>query len=168
MGIREKINHYFKSYPIQRKVAHALLQYGLKVKENNVYCGPIEQADSKLARAIGVDRRGILATIKTIQEEPEMKKLFSKIEPATNLKDVAPQMGWGVIEIIPEDPSKPGILAAVSAIIAEKNISVRQAMVDDYEMYEEPRLYIITESPVPTEVIPKIKDIEGVKGIATF
>ncbi len=50
-------------------------------------------------------------------------------------------------------------------VIAEGGISVRQALVDDPMLMEEPRLYVITESAVPPEMIPRIKRCHGVKSI---
>ena len=85
--------------------------------------------------------------------------------PTAMLKNVAPVMGWSCIEIIPSDAHSPGILADVTGVIAQAGISVRQALVDDPELSEEPRLYIITESMVPPELIPMIKTCRGVKSI---
>jgi len=77
-------------------------------------------------------------------------------------------MKWGVIEIIPEDPSMPGILASVSKILADEKISVRQAIVDDFELSVEPRLFIVMEQSVPGRLIPKIRDAKGVKAVLIY
>ena len=77
-------------------------------------------------------------------------------------------MGWGVIEIIPSDPSLPGVIAAVATIIAKNNISVRQTIVDDFELTEETILFIITEKPIPGEIIPKIRNAKGVKALLIY
>ena len=55
-------------------------------------------------------------------------------------------MRWVVIEIVPSDAREPGILAHVAQVIAARGISIRQAIVDDPDLVEEPRLYVITES----------------------
>ena len=62
--------------------------------------------------------------------------IYFKLKPTCHLKDVAKMMNWSVIEIIPEDPSIPGILAGVTKILADEKISVRQAIVDDFELKE--------------------------------
>ncbi len=41
---------YFNKYPKRKKLAKKLLEYGLKVKDNKIYCGEIELSDSKIAR----------------------------------------------------------------------------------------------------------------------
>lgn len=159
------LSKYFGRYPSQGKVARLLLAHGLRVKDGRVYCGEIEVADTALARAADVDRRIVRTAIETIEGEEELREVFSALSPVAMLKDVAPVMGWSCIEIIPTDARTPGILADVATIIAEAGISVRQALVDDPELSVEPRLYIITDSAVPPELIPRIKNARGVKSI---
>jgi hypothetical protein len=158
----------FNKYPKRKKVAQKLLEYGLQVKNNKIYCGEIELSNSKIARALNTDRRSIDYTIDVISQQPELNKVFSKLRPTCHLKDVAPEMKWGVIEIIPVDPSLPGILAEVARIIADNNISIRQAIVDDFELSEEPRLFIVAEKQIPGMLIPKIRKAKGVKAVLIY
>jgi len=145
-----------------------MLEYGIKIQKNNFYCGSIELADSKIARAFQVDRRAVTATRDVINQETELLKIFSHLTPTCHLKDVAPHMEWGVIEIIPVDPSMPGILAEVATIIATNNISIRQAIVDDFEFTEEPRLFIITEKQIPGTLLTAIRNAKGVKAVLIY
>jgi len=164
----KKIYSYFERYPAQQKVVAAMLSYGLSVKNNKIYCGNIQLSASKMARALKVDRRAIMNTIETITKTKELAQFFSNLIPTCNFKEVASSMKWGVIEIIPEDASMPGILADVARIIAGENISIRQAIVDDYMLSQEPRLYIITERPLKGKMIEKIRKAKGVKGVVTY
>jgi len=159
---------YFNKYPKRKKLAQKFLEYGLRVTDNKIYCSEIELSDSKLARAFEIDRRIIASTIKTIMEKKELQRVFSRLKPTCHLKDVAPEMNWGVIEIIPKDPSMPGILADVATIIANNKISIRQAIVDDFELSEEPRLFIVTEKQVSGILIPKIRAVKGVKAVLIY
>lgn len=168
MNIREKIDEYFEGYYVQKKIAYLLLKYGLKIKEDKIYCGPIEQSNSKLARAISVDYRAVTDTIKKIKKEPDLKEFFSSIEPTPNLKNTASKAGWGVIEIIPENPHLQGIFAGVSKIIADEGISIRQAVGEDYELSEDPRFIIVTEANIPHRLISEIKKVEGIKAITIY
>jgi len=163
-----KIAKYFNRYPKRRKLAQKLLEYGLKVSNNKIYCGEIELPDSKIARAFGIDRRIINSTIKTIMEQKDLKKVFSHLAPTCHLKNVSSEMNWGVIEITPEDPSMPGIVADVAKIIADNKISIRQAIVDDFELSEEPRLFIVTEKQIPGKLIPEIRNAKGVKAVLIY
>ena len=159
---------YFNKYPKRKKLAQKMLEYGLNVKDEKIYCGNIELSDSKLSRAFDIDRRIILDTIKTINENEDLKKVFSNLNPTCLLKDVASKMKWGVIEIIPTDASMPGIIADVSTMIANKKISIRQVVVDDFELSEEPRLFIVTETQIPGSLLSKIKDAKGVKAVVVY
>jgi predicted regulator of amino acid metabolism with ACT domain len=159
---------YFNSYPKRRRLAQKLLEYGLKISDNKIYCGEIELSDSKIARAFDIDRRIIADTIKTITDNKDLRKVFYQLKPTCHIKDVAPDMNWGVIEIIPEDASMPGILADVAKVVADAKISIRQAIVDDFELSEEPRVFIVTEKQLPGILIPKIRKIRGVKAVVIY
>jgi predicted regulator of amino acid metabolism with ACT domain len=163
-----KIAKYFNKYPKRRKLAQKFLEYGLRIRNKKIYCGEIELSDSKIGKAFDVDRRVIDSTIDIILKEPDLNRLFSKLRPTIHLKDVAPEMNWGVVEIIPSDPSMPGIIASVAGIIAENKISIRQAIVDDFELSEEPRLFIVTEKQIPGALIQKIREAKGVKAVLFY
>jgi len=162
------IAKYFNRFPKRRILAQKLLEYGLRITNNKIYCGEIELSDSKISRAFKIDRRIIFSTIETIMKEEELRKVFSRLRPTCHLKDVAPEMIWGVIEIIPKDACMPGILSAVSTIVADANISIRQAIVDDFELSEEPRLFIVAEKQIPGILIPKIRQAKGVKAVLIY
>ena len=164
----KKIYAYFKKYPAQGRVVEMLLTYGLRVQGKKIFCGRIELSDAKIARAAGVDRRAVVSAIETINSQKELKKIFLSLQPTCHLKESAPQMGWGVIEIIPQDASMPGILSSVSSIIAKEQISIRQAIVDDYQLSEEPKLFIVTEKTLPGRLLTQLRDAPGVKGVVTY
>lgn len=161
----ELLTRYFERFPAQSRVAETLMRYGLSVRPDGVYCGEIAVSDTALARACKVDRRIISATIETIRREPELQAVYTRLEPTCLLKNAAPALKWGVVEIVPTDPHQPGILAHVAGIIASRGISIRQAIVDDPELVDEPRLYIVTEDPIPMDVIGAIKNGPGVKSV---
>lgn len=159
------LTKYFQRFPAQSRVAQTLLSQGLSVREDGVYSGNIAISDTALARACKVDRRIISATIDTIRREKDLMNVYSKLIPTSLLKDAAPTMGWGTIEITPEDAHHPGILAHVTTIITQHGISIRQAIVDDPDLTEQPRLYIITEAPIPLPAIQQIRDHKNIRSI---
>ncbi|MEK6986914.1 MAG: regulator [Candidatus Thermoplasmatota archaeon] len=156
---------YFKGFPAQEKVAQMMVLYGLRVHEAHVYCGEIKVSDTSMARATGVDRRVVTATVATIEKNPDLRAFFDRLRPVSHLRDVAPLMNWGAIEIVPTNASKPGILAGVAAIIAEAGISIRQVIMDDPELMDDPHGFIVTEAPVPERLLPRIKQVDGVKSV---
>ena len=161
----KRLRPHFEGFPAQERLAQLMLVHGFRVVEGHVFAGNVNLADTALARAAGVDRRVVAATVRTIMRVPELTRFFSQIQPVCYLGEVAPSMGWGAIEIVPTSASKSGILAGVSTLIAEAGISVRQVIVDDPEIVADPRGLIITESPVPERLLPRIKAVDGVKSV---
>lgn len=160
-----RLRSFFAGFPAQEKLAQLMVVHGFRVADGEVFAGTVELADTALARAAGVDRRVVTATVRTIARWPDLVRFFGHIRPVCDLAEVAPSMGWGAIEIVPTSASKPGILSGVSALIAEAGISVRQVIVDDPEIVDDPRALIITESPVPERLLPRIKSVDGVKSV---
>jgi hypothetical protein len=161
----DTLRRYFERYPSQAKIAKTMLRYGLCIRGDSVCCGEIEIADVALARAAGVDRRIVASTVQTIKKDDLLMKVFSELKATPHLKDVAHAMGWSAIEIIPTNASEPGILAGVTGLIADAGVSIRQAVVDDPMLTEEPRLFIVTDREVPAELVPSIRKVPGVKGV---
>jgi predicted regulator of amino acid metabolism with ACT domain len=156
-------------YPERLKVAKVLIQNGLSVKNGRIFCGEIEVSPIRVGRAAGVDRRTVTATIKTIETNRELRTLFQNIESAgASLKEAARYLGLGVAEITPINAKTPGILAKSASLIADKGISIRQAIVDDPELSPEPKLVFITEKKIPGELIPKFLKVHGVAKIAVY
>jgi malate/lactate dehydrogenase len=67
-------------------------------------------------------------------------------------------LGLELMEVIVTDPSKPGIIAGITKVLADLGVSVRQCVSEDPEFSEHAKLYIITEKPVPAKVIPKLSE----------
>lgn len=159
---------HFQRYPAQEKIVRLLIRNGFRVREGKLYSGDVELSDSAVGRAAGVDRRIVSATAQTIENTPELARIFTHFQPTLHLKDVAPNLGWGVIEIVPDNASRPGILAGVSSVISAEGISIRQAVVDDPYFSEEPKLFIVTEKSVPSTLIPTIQRVAGVRSVTVY
>lgn len=151
------------------KIAKTIMELGLHIGEDEaVYCGPIEIPVMKIAKACGVDRRVVNATVKMVLEHPELRKVFTNIQSAgPSFRDVAKHFGFGII-VITANPKTVGIVAKATALIANARISIRQVLAEDPELYPEPKLTIITEKPVPGKLIPEFLRIPGVKGVSVY
>ena len=64
-----KLIEKFDKYPSQQKVVKKLLQLGLKVENDKIYCDDVEINVSSLAKTLKTDRRVVLSTIKNIQND---------------------------------------------------------------------------------------------------
>lgn len=158
-----------KGYPERLLVARALIENGLSVKEGKIYCNDIEIPSVRIGRVAKVDRRTVTETIKTIEENPELQVIFRHMRSAGHsLKEVARYLNLGVVEITPVNARIPGILAKTASLIAERNMSIRQAIVDDPELSPEPRLTLIAETKIPGELIPEFLKIKGVAKVSVY
>lgn len=157
----------FEKYPARMNVARKMLELGLRIADKEkIYCGNLEISDAALARAADVDRRVIKSTIKVILEDELLASIFTKITPAgTLLKNISSSLGFGVVEIEAGGDNQ-GILANATALISKENISIRQAYATDPDMTETPVLTIITDTPLPGELIGTFLNIEGISKVS--
>jgi predicted regulator of amino acid metabolism with ACT domain len=160
---------HLKGYPERIAVARTLVENGLSVKNGKLYCNKIAIPMIEISRVIGVDRRTIAKTIKMIEEDPKLQVIFANIKPAgASLREIARHLDFGVIEVTPIDASVPGILASSASLLAENNISIRQAIVDDPELSPEPKLVLIADRKIPGELIPKFLKVKGVSKVSIY
>ncbi|MCX6778401.1 MAG: amino acid-binding protein [Candidatus Micrarchaeota archaeon] len=164
----ERVLSHFSRYPGRASVARALIALGLSVRKGRVLCGEVEIKDAALARAVGVDRRVVRSTVEQIEGDRKLKALFGKIRPAgTFLRDVAKDLGFGVVEISAE-ASKSGIISSATALVTGENISIRQVYAEDPELVGEPKLIIITERHLPGKLLEKFLKIPGVTRVSIY
>ncbi|MEM2137765.1 MAG: hypothetical protein QW568_01635 [Candidatus Anstonellaceae archaeon] len=168
----KRIEELFEGLPAQKQVARKMIELGLRIgADNRIYCGEVEVKEVSLAHAAGVDRRVVVSTVTSIVSDKKLASLFSKIRPAgTLLADVAHDLGFGVVEIEANEATSgsasPGIIAAATAPIAKKRISIRQIYSKDPELFENPNLIIITEKPIPGSMISEFSKIKGVTKVS--
>jgi predicted regulator of amino acid metabolism with ACT domain len=160
-----RIEEYFKAYPARWKVVSHLVRQGLAVKDGSVMSGDICIPASSVARACGVDRRVVTATIASIENDDFIRSVFRELEPTLFLAKAGARIGYGVLEIVVDDPSAPGIIHSVTSEIASAGISIRQVVADDPRFRDPPMLTIITEEPLPGNLLRRIREMEGVDHI---
>jgi len=151
---------YFKNYPARRKVAEFLFENGLSVKNGKIYLRDVEVPISELARIIGVNRKIVYHTIEYIEKTYPLKLIFEKLNPLPSLIDVAPLMGWEVLEIeLDKDRYLRGF-SDVLKLLDENDVSVMEVF--SRNLREEPtKLYIVVDGTLPVEVFVHVKDMEG-------
>jgi hypothetical protein len=168
-GIWPEIKGVFKDYPAQLNVIQVLFRYGLRVREDGeIACGNMKVPSVQVAAEAGVDRRVVDATTQRILKDKKLKDIFENLEPITYLKGVAHHLGLGVIEIIPEDAARPGIIKEVTEVISKFNISIRQTVADDPHFAPQPKLTIITDEPVHGPVLEALRKLPSVRSIIIY
>lgn len=168
-GMWTKIQDAFADFPAQLSVARVLFKYGLRVRESGeIACGDIRIPAVQIAREVGVDRRVVDATARTILKNGELRGIFENLESIAYLKGVAQQLGMGVIEILPKDAVKPGIISEVAGTISRFRISIRQAVADDPHFVPQPKLTLITDEPVRGDVIEALRKLPSVQSVIVY
>jgi predicted regulator of amino acid metabolism with ACT domain len=164
-----QISKRLENYPGRQKVARALVELGLSVREETkIYCGGIELSDLKIARHLGVDRRTVRDTALLISQDPILKPVFERIRPAGPfLADAAKFLGYSVIEIY-ADSRSVGIVARAATLVARENIAIRQAVADDPDLTPEPKLTLVVEKQPSGTILQKMLKIPGVNKISTY
>ena len=157
------------SHPERLQVVRTLLENGLAVRRSRIYLNEIEVPFVKVARVAHVDRRTLGETIKSIESNPELKTLFAKLGSAgISLKEVAHDLGLGTVEILVDNPSRAGIIAGATSLLAQAGISIRQALVDDPDLVPEPKLVLIGDRPMSGELVTKLREIPGVVRVSLY
>jgi predicted regulator of amino acid metabolism with ACT domain len=153
----------FLRYPMRKRVAELLLKYGLRIdKKATIYCGEIEMSPAKIARGLGVDRRVVLETAQMIVEVKELFNIFSGLVPKAFVSGVARHLGFEVLEIESE-PHAIGIISAVTSIISEEGICIRQVVADDPDIYPNPKLTVILEKRLPGRALVKLRALKSIR-----
>jgi len=168
-SIWNKVVQSLQGYQERLSVARVLIENGLRVQAGKIFCNDIEIPPIRIGRVAGVDRRTVAETIKAIEKSSELKEIFAGIRSAGHsLKGIAKHLNLGVVEITPVNARIPGILAKSATILAEKGISIRQAIVDDPELSPEPKLTLIAESKIPGDLIPRLLKVKGVEKVSVY
>ncbi|RLF37235.1 MAG: amino acid-binding ACT domain protein [Thermoplasmata archaeon] len=159
-----KIVEKFEKYTSQIAVAKEFLRLGVSVRDGKAYCGPIELVPTKIADAVGVDRKVVMAAIQNIEGDEELRKVFSALKPVANITEVARILGFGVLEVYAES-HKVGIVAGVTSILAREGISIRYILAEDPELSIESKLTIVTETKIPGRLVDEILQVDGVEKV---
>jgi len=163
-----KLERYFDGHPNKKRVAKLLLTYGLKVTEDmKIKCGDIEVPYTKIAEVLNTNRRVVKKTAVMILKTPELRELFTRLEPTLHLKHVGKHLGYGVVEI--ETGSRAvGVLVRVASKIAERGINIVQVVVEDFGLYPGGKLVIVAGEPIPSDLVNELSRLEGVKKITIY
>jgi hypothetical protein len=159
-----EIMEKFSDSPSQQRVIRLLLERGFSVNdEGRVVSGGIEIPNTGIAREVDVDRRVVDATTDAILADDELRPIFQNISAIPSLMDLAPVLDLSVLTVAVGDAEQPGIVATVTGAIADHDISIRQTISEDPEFTDEPRLYVITDEPIPGNLLNEIRDMPFVR-----
>jgi hypothetical protein len=162
----DAIMRKFEGSPGQQAVIRLLLERGFSVNdEGRVVSGSIEIPDTQVAKEAGVDRRVVDSTTSAILDDEELKRIFQNISQIPSLMDLAPVLDLHVLTVAVHDADEPGIVARVTGLLADNDISIRQTISEDPEFTDEPRLYLVTDDPIPGDVLTELTGLPFVRSI---
>ncbi|CQH61914.1 ACT domain protein [Halobacterium hubeiense] len=162
----EDIMQKFAGSPGQQSVIRLLLERGFSVNDDGrVVSGDIEIPYTQVADAAGVDRRVVDSTTEAILEDDELRRIFQNISQIPSLMDLAPVLDLTVVTVEVQDADEPGIVAAVTGLLAEHGISIRQTISEDPEFTDEPRLYLVTDEELPGDVLTELMNEPFVRSV---
>ncbi|WP_331235292.1 amino acid-binding protein [Natronorarus salvus] len=162
----DEIMGKFEGSPSQQAVIRLLLERGFSVNdEGRVVSGGIEIPNTQVAREIDVDRRVVDSTTKAILADADLRRIFQNISQIPSLMDLAPVLDLSVLTVAVDDAEAVGIVATVTGMIADAGITIRQTVSEDPEFTDEPRLHLVTDEPIPGDLLNEIRDLGFVRRI---
>ncbi|MFB6086977.1 MAG: amino acid-binding protein [Haloarculaceae archaeon] len=162
----EEIMQKFEGSPGQQAVIRLLLERGFSVNDaGRVVSGGIEIPDTQIAEEVGVDRRVVDSTTDAILDDQQLRRIFQNISQIPSLMDLAPVLDLTVLTVAVEDADESGIIADVTGRIADRDISIRQAISEDPEFTDEPRLHLVTDETLPGDLITDLMELPFVRTV---
>ncbi|WP_152039570.1 amino acid-binding protein [Salinigranum salinum] len=163
----DEIMRKFEGSPSQQAVIRLLLERGFSVNDDGrVVSGGIEIPNTGIAREIGVDRRVVDSTTDAILADPELRQIFQNISSIPSLMDLAPVLDLTVLTIEVDDADAPGIVARVTTLIADRDISIRQTVSEDPEFTDDPKLYLVTDGDLPGDLLTELSALDFVRRVS--
>jgi predicted regulator of amino acid metabolism with ACT domain len=164
-----QIKGFFTDLPAQQRVALLLFERGFQVSEDGkVVSGGIEIPHTQIGKEVGVERRAVDNTVQTILSKTELKSIYMNLRQVCSLQEVAREFNLSVIVFVPKDASQSGIIADVTSIVSESGLSIRQALAEDPSISVHPKLTLILEGDIPSELINDIRKLPGTRSITVY
>ncbi|ELZ45319.1 amino acid-binding ACT domain protein [Halorubrum coriense DSM 10284] len=162
----DEILEKFEGSPSQQAVIRLFLERGFSVnEEGRVVSGGIEIPYTGIARELDVDRRVVDSTTDAILADPELKRIFTNISSIPSLMDLAPVLDLAVLTIEVAAADEAGIVAEVTEILADRDVSIRQVLSEDPEFTDDPKLYVITDAELSGDLLVEIRELEYVRRV---
>lgn len=169
MVMWSQIKNFFKDFPAQQGVAQLLFERGFQIREDGkVVSGGIEIPHTQIGKEAGVERRAVDSTVQTILSSDELKRIYMNLRQVCSLQEVAREFNLSVIVFVPENANQTGIIADVTRIVSEHGLSIRQALAEDPSISNHPKLTLILEGDIPSELINEIRRLPGTRSITVY
>lgn len=156
---------HFSRHSAGRLVVEAFLKYGYGVhSDGSVWCGPVAMAPAKIAHALGVDRRVVLAAAKKIASHESLLEVFATLQPRADFSECAKALGFDAIEIC-ADAHASGIVSQVAGVLAARKAALRQVIADDPDLFSDPKLTIVVDGKLDLKTLDLLRKLPCAKKI---
>ena len=108
------------------------------------------------------------STVQTILSHPELKRIYRNLRQVCSLQEVAREFNFGVIVFVPKNARDSGIIAQVTMKVSEQGLSIRQALAEDPGLTLYPKLTLIIEGAIPSELISEIRNLSGTRSVTVY
>lgn len=116
------------------------------------------------ANLISLKVDAMSASVWQAMNRPHPALQFENVVDGIHARDVAKYLGYGVVEIRAQ-PDAPGIIAEAATLLSRAGISIRQILAEDAEIYPDPKLIMITDHPIPGDLINQFLHIPTVQQV---
>jgi len=162
----DEILEKFEGSPSQQSVIRLLLERGFSVNEDGrVVSGGIEIPNTGIAREIGVDRRVVDSTTDAILEDEELRRIFTNISQVPSLMDLAPVLDLTVLTVSVTAADEHGIVAEVTGMLADRELTIRQIISEDPEFADDPQLHLVLADDLPGELLTALTELPYVRSV---
>ncbi|MDV3277369.1 MAG: hypothetical protein LYZ69_02740 [Nitrososphaerales archaeon] len=162
------IRKQFDRQIVRADIVKKMIECGMRVSEGGdtkIYVGDVEVDYSAVANALDVDRRVVKQTVEQIKKNAFLYSIFSKTTPlGSSVVNAVSALGYTAI-IIEADPRSPGVMSAVTAVLSNHGLVVRQALADDPDMVPDAKMTLVVEGHLPGEAMEELNQLKNVKSI---
>ncbi len=148
------VDEYFKDYPARKKVAQLLLDKGFSIQDSSIKANGIKIPITEVAKEADVNRKIVYHTIEQIQDNKALQLTFAHNKTRADLSEVAPTVGWEVLELKITDHSSLGEVLKI---------------VDGQEIYEvlskNKKSKIVIKEPLGMRKLKKVSSVKGIESL---
>ncbi len=104
-------------------------------------------------------------TVNQIKKIAVLNEIFSSMTPVgASLVPIASKLGYHTL-VIEADPRAAGVISAVSKVLADNSIVIRQALAEDPDMNPDAKLTLVVEGSLTGDVVTELERLVPVKSI---
>lgn len=119
------LEEYFRPYPTRKKVIETLYDDGISIVNGKLFLKDIEISISEVAKSLGINRRTVYETIRTVESVDVLKMVMSKLMPMEDLSKVAPVIGSQVVTVYTSPGFFSRVLSEFTEIVKRYGCNVR-------------------------------------------